>query len=91
MTYQIPGAPKGAVQITGYKNLEELTTAMDGCTYRVTKAECLDLPEKVYVERSVEMSPEQKKAYYELRDDLITCLEDGTLVEASGAMVGGSA
>jgi SNF2 family DNA or RNA helicase len=81
-TMPIPGAPRGAVKITGYKNLDELTHQMDSHSYRATKADCLDLPEQVFVTREVEMTKEQKKAYYELRDDLLTQMDNGEIVEA---------
>ena len=35
-------------QVTGYQNLEELTTRLSDFSYRVLKKECLDLPDKVY-------------------------------------------
>jgi SNF2 family DNA or RNA helicase len=38
---------------------------------RHTKAECLDLPEMVYVKRHVEMTPQQKKFYQKMRKDLL--------------------
>ena len=38
-------------------------------SYRVLKEDCLDLPEKTYVERQVELTDEQKKiiCYDEIR------------------------
>jgi SNF2 family DNA or RNA helicase len=33
----------------------------------VTKEECLDLPQKLYVKRDVELTPEQEKAYTEMK------------------------
>jgi superfamily II DNA or RNA helicase len=38
---------------------------------RFTKAECLDLPDLVYVKRVVEMTPQQKKFYEKLRKELL--------------------
>jgi SNF2 family DNA or RNA helicase len=38
---------------------------------RHTKADCLDLPEMVYVKRHVEMTPQQKKFYQRMRKDLL--------------------
>ena len=46
---------------------------------RHTKAECLDLPDIVYVSRAVEMTPQQKKFYGKMRKDL--------LLEAAGENV----
>jgi SNF2 family DNA or RNA helicase len=38
---------------------------------RHTKAECLDLPDIVYVSRAVEMTPQQKKFYGKMRKELL--------------------
>ncbi len=49
--------------LTGYKNLETLKKLIAPHSYRITKEECLDLPEKIYMSRFVEMSDEQRKIY----------------------------
>ena len=71
-------------EITGYRNLEDLAKIVDTWSFRVTKEECLDLPPKVYQTREVELTPEQKKAYAELRDELMTVVGD---VEVDAASV----
>ena len=38
---------------------------------RFTKAECLDLPDMVYVKREVELTRQQKKYYKELKDKMV--------------------
>lgn len=38
---------------------------------RFTKEECLDLPDMVYAKRQVEMSPQQKRYYKKLKEDMI--------------------
>lgn len=70
-----------ARQIIGYKNIGELQKRVDGHTYRKTKEECLDLPEKIFTTRSVEFDPEQKKLYDQVKDEFIAELEDGTTVD----------
>lgn len=50
-------------QIIGYQNLDELTSKLDGFSYRVLKKDCLDLPEKIYIKRVVEMTGPQSVAY----------------------------
>jgi len=49
--------------LTGYKNIEVLKKLIAPHSYRITKEECLDLPEKVYMSRFVELSDEQRKIY----------------------------
>jgi len=38
---------------------------------RYTKAQCLDLPEKIFLLRSIAMAPNQAKAYKEMADNLV--------------------
>lgn len=77
ITQQIPNAPRGAVRITGYQNVEILKKRMEGHTYRVTKEECLDLPEKIFIDTEVDLSEEQLKVYEELKEDFFTALDSG--------------
>ena len=53
--------------VVGYKNLEELNESLGKFSHRVLKKDCLDLPEKVYQRRTIQMTNEQKKAYKELQ------------------------
>lgn len=83
--YCVMGGFEGR-QIVGYRNTEEIKQRLDGHSFRVTKAECLDLPDKVYVERTVPLHPQQAKIYEQLRDDFMTEFSGG-LVDASLAIV----
>lgn len=58
--------------ITGYRHLDELKERIAPHSDRVLKADCLDLPEKVYSKRYVELSKEQKRMYGELKKECIT-------------------
>jgi len=52
------------VQIIGsYKRLDELSDSLKSFSYRVLKEDCLDLPEKIYIRRTVELTEEQSKKY----------------------------
>jgi len=53
--------------VTGYIRLDELNSKLENFSYRVLKEDCLDLPDKVYMKRSVPLSPEQLKAYVEMK------------------------
>jgi len=54
---------------------------------RFTKAECMDLPDMVYVKRTVELTKQQKVYYERLRKNLL--LEtSGSVVTAANAAVG---
>ena len=69
-------------QIVGYRNLEELTDKLDKFTFRVTKEEALDLPDKIYTTRQVSVTDEQRQHYMSLKKHAIAMLDDGELVSA---------
>jgi SNF2 family DNA or RNA helicase len=73
-------------QVVGYQNLEELTENVNEFSYRVLKKECLDLPDKVYQRREVELTPEQKKVYKELKDYAIAELASHKLVSVTSVL-----
>ena len=50
-----------------YRNLGELSDIVSEFSYRILKEDCLDLPEKIYQRRTIEMTPEQRKAYDSMR------------------------
>lgn len=53
-------------KILRYKNLDRLSNLLDNFSYRVTKKECLDLPDKIYITRDVDLTPEQEKIYLDM-------------------------
>jgi SNF2 family DNA or RNA helicase len=53
-------------QIVGVKNEKELTERLHGVMLRRMKSEVLDLPEVQYIQRKVDLTPEQRKIYDEL-------------------------
>lgn len=73
-------------KIISYKNLEHLSERVKRFSYRVLKKDCLDLPNKVYMTRDVELTPEQTKAYNEMQSMWIMEVEQGS-VTASISLV----
>jgi|TARA_E500000318_G_C3558932_1_gene212450 SNF2 family DNA or RNA helicase len=59
-----------------YKNLEELEFKLKSFSYRVKKEDCLDLPEKIYQKRFVELNKDQLKSYEDLKERARTIIED---------------
>jgi SNF2 family DNA or RNA helicase len=55
-----------------YKNLEELHEKIKPYTFKALKKDCLDLPPKTFEKLEVEMSPEQKRIYKELKKNYMT-------------------
>ena len=62
-----------------FTNLEELEQKIKTCSFRVTKEECLDLPEKIYQKRYCELSEEQSKVYEDLKLRALAILEDSSV------------
>ena len=60
-----------------YKNLDKLTAAIEPVSFRVLKADCLDLPPKVYTSVYVDLTPTQKKVYnIALKQNLVLLKND---------------
>ena len=69
--------------VMGYQRLDELTAILREFSTRILKSECLDLPDKLYTKRTVAMTPEQLKAYVEMKRSAITFFEDNPMTAAS--------
>ena len=64
------------VQIVGsYQRLDELEQTLKYFSYRVQKADCLDLPKKIFINRIVELTPEQKAAYATMKSAALAKLK----------------
>lgn len=74
-------------KIIGYNNTEELHARMAPYVYRVDKDDVLDLPPKLYNKIRVDLTPEQRRIYTEVKEEWRTILKDGTEVTATDAMV----
>lgn len=64
-------------QVVGYRRLDELQEKLARFSFRVTKEECLDLPDKVYMKREVELTAEQVKAYNQMKAMALAQLDQG--------------
>ena len=73
-------------QIVGYQNLDELSGLLKNFSSRVMKEECLDLPSKIYIQRNVSLSAEQKRIYGELKRYALAHLEDEEFMTAPNVM-----
>ena len=69
--------------IVKYQRLDELQEKIKNFSTRILKSECLDLPEKLYTKRVVTMTPEQLKAYVEMKKSALTFLEDNKMMTAA--------
>lgn len=60
----------GGYEIIGYKHLDELTARLDEIMLRRLKKDVIDLPEKLYIDEFVELSPKQTQIYKEVTADI---------------------
>ena len=72
--------------VTSYRRLDELADILDKFSYRVLKEDCLDLPEKVFTKRLVELTPEQDKAYKQMKQMALAMLDNGEVMTTVNVM-----
>lgn len=80
--FQIPErGPDGRVI---YRNQDELARRIKPFSYRVLKKDCLDLPDKIYEKRYVDLTPAQRMIYDQVKSKIIAeFVADGRIVEMS--------
>ena len=61
--------------IAGYQRLDELAKILKPFSDRVLKEDCLDLPEKTYIEREVELTSEQLQTYSTMKAAALASLK----------------
>jgi len=69
--------------VDGYINQDELHDKIAPHCFRVTKAECLDLPPKIWEREEIELTSEQKRIYRELKERATTELKDPQYITAA--------
>jgi SNF2 family DNA or RNA helicase len=72
--------------VVSYRRLDELADILDKFSYRVLKEDCLDLPEKVFTKRLVELTPEQDKAYKQMKQMALAMLDNGEVMTTVNVM-----
>ena len=72
--------------VVGFRRLDELTETLEAHSYRVRKEDCLDLPDKVYVKREVELTQEQSDAYTQMKHLALARLESGELATTQNVL-----
>jgi len=71
--------------VVGYHNLGELSEKLQPFSYRVLKDDCLDLPEKTFIKRTVQLSPDQHKLYTQMKEKALAVL-NGKMVSTTTVM-----
>jgi len=75
------------LRVIGFKNLNRLSEMLSDFSVRLTKDECLDLPEKIYLTRYVGLTDEQRSVYQSIKEQALTELEGGSVTVASALTV----
>ena len=66
--------------VSGFKHLDELSEKLKPFSYRVLKEDCLDLPDKIYMKREIELSAEQQKVYKQMKEEALATLNGNRLL-----------
>jgi SNF2 family DNA or RNA helicase len=65
--------------VVGYRNLGELSEKIKPFSHRILKDDCLDLPPKTYMKRTIQLTDEQRKVYKQMKEIALATL-NGKLV-----------
>ena len=69
-----------SVQVVGgFRHLEELSDSLKAFSYRILKENCLDLPNKIYMEREIQLTSEQERLYEQMRQEALATLNGKTV------------
>ena len=60
--------------VVGYRNLAELSEKVKPFSQRVLKDDCLDLPPKTYMKRTIQLTEEQSKVYKQMKEIALATL-----------------
>ena len=69
--------------VVGYRNLDELSEKLKEFSYRVLKDECLDLPKKTFMKRTINLTPDQLKAYSQMKELALASVKGKTATTAT--------
>ena len=71
--------------VVGYRNLDELAEKLKSFSYRVLKDDCLDLPEKTFMKRIIQLTPDQQKLYSQMKQMALAEM-NGKMITTSTAL-----
>ena len=71
--------------VKSYQRLDELSKLIEPFSYRVLKEDCLDLPEKIFIRREIELTEEQLKLYSTIKQMALATL-NGKLLTAPNVL-----
>ena len=74
ITKQINVSGRMVQIVVGYRNLPELSEKIKPFSHRVLKDDCLDLPPKTYMKRTIQLTEEQRKVYRQMKEIALATL-----------------
>ncbi len=72
--------------VVGYRDLDRLSWLLRSFSSRIRKDECLDLPPKIYTQRSIALSDDQARIYNELREFALARIDDDEFMTVDNVM-----
>ena len=73
------GSQRQFKTVVGYRRLDELHGKVDEYGVRLKKTDCLDLPDKTYIQRECKLTSEQERLYKSLKKEYLTEYLDQTV------------
>lgn len=71
----------GRIQLVAdYKNLEEYKKMLKKFCFIAKTEDCIDLPEKVYLTRHVDLTAEQQRLYKQIKEEAIAMLSESDVI-----------
>jgi len=58
-----------------FRHLGELSESLKEFSYRVLKEDCLDLPDKIFIKRQIQLTPDQSKLYEQMKKQALAILQ----------------
>jgi SNF2 family DNA or RNA helicase len=73
-------------KLVGYRRLDELSEKLEKFSARILKRDCLDLPDKIYMTRTVELSDEQVSVYNQMKELALAQVQSGELATTASIL-----
>ena len=73
-------------KLVGYRRLDELSEKLETFSARILKRDCLDLPDKIYMSRVVELSDEQVSVYNQMKELALAQVTNGELATTASIL-----
>lgn len=80
------GPGRSFTVIRGYQRIDELMGIIKPHSTHILKSECLDLPDKIFERRDIELMDRQKRAYLDVLNEAIVWMNEETYITIDNAL-----